>query len=124
MVKQDAQQAHALLSHYIKLYTGKYNRAPVINRFKEKWAMIDVIDSVGGARAKELLEYYFRTTNPGHPLQWFFYNFDRLHENEQKEAEDRRKRDKLRAETKARVEQFRRERGEFRGETDSSTMQE
>ena len=40
--------------------------------------MQDVIDSVGMDRAKELLVYYFKTTKSGHPLSFFFYNFDKL----------------------------------------------
>lgn len=40
--------------------------------------MQDVIDSVGMDKAKELLVYYFKTTKSGHPLSFFFYNFDKL----------------------------------------------
>ncbi len=37
-----------------------------------------VIDSVGFERAKELLIYYFKTSKSGHPLNFFFYNFDKI----------------------------------------------
>lgn len=40
--------------------------------------MQDVIDSVGFDKAKELLVYYFKTTKSGHPISFFFYNFDKL----------------------------------------------
>ena len=40
--------------------------------------MQDVIDSIGFDRARNVLEYYFRTNRPGHPLQHFFFNFDKL----------------------------------------------
>ena len=40
--------------------------------------MQDVIDSIGFDRAKELLVYYFKTTKYGHPLNFFFYNFDKM----------------------------------------------
>jgi hypothetical protein len=40
--------------------------------------MQDVIDSVGFDRAKELLVYYFKTSKSGHPLSFFFYNFDKI----------------------------------------------
>ena len=40
--------------------------------------MQDVIDSVGFDRAKELLIYYFKTSKSGHPINFFFYNFDKI----------------------------------------------
>ena len=69
---------YVLIGLYESLYFEKYNKKPRINKFREKWAMQDVIDSVGVDKAKELLVYYFKTTKSGHPLSFFFYNFDRL----------------------------------------------
>jgi hypothetical protein len=69
---------YVLIGLYENLYFEKYNKKPRINKFREKWAMQDVIDSVGVDKAKELLVYYFKTTKSGHPLSFFFYNFDRL----------------------------------------------
>ena len=40
--------------------------------------MQDVIDSVGYDRARELLIYYFSTNKLGHPLNFFYNNFDRI----------------------------------------------
>ena len=61
---------YILLSLYQSLFKEKYGRVPTINKFREKWAMQDVIDSVGYDRAKELLEYYFglnkRTLSTSH----------------------------------------------------------
>ncbi|NDB81294.1 MAG: hypothetical protein EB127_00885 [Alphaproteobacteria bacterium] len=78
MTKDDASRAYSLVSLYSSLYKDKYNKAIVINKHKEKWGMAEVIDSVGFDRAKELLIYYFNTSRSSHPLQWFFYNFERL----------------------------------------------
>jgi len=69
---------YVLIGLYENLYLEKYNKKPRINKFREKWAMQDVIDSVGMDKAKELLVYYFKTTKSGHPLSFFFYNFDKL----------------------------------------------
>lgn len=76
----------------------------MINRHREKWAMNDVIESVGYDRARELLEYYFHVNNSGHSLQWFFYNFDRLDDMKRKLEEDSVRRAKMRAATKAMME--------------------
>lgn len=78
MVKEDIKTPHVLLSIYEKLYQNKYNQKPKYNKYKEKWAMQDVIDSVGFDRAVELLNYYFKIDRPNHQLQWFLYNFDKL----------------------------------------------
>jgi len=105
VTKDSSKLSYALLNYYTKLYTDKYGRKPVVNIYKEKWAMHDVIDSVGYDRAKELLDYYFRVTNPSHQLTWFFYNFDRLDEMLKKVDEDNVKRAKIRAKTKQMVEE-------------------
>ncbi len=66
--------------------------------------MQDVIDSVGYDRARELLDYYFRTGKNGHPLNFFFYNFDRMDQVEKEREKDRINRSMLRQQTKTLVE--------------------
>ena len=75
-----------------------------MNKYKEKWAMQDVIDSVGFNRAKELIEYYFRTNKSGHPLQFFFYNFDKIDRLQLEIEKDKENRKVLREATKKLVE--------------------
>jgi hypothetical protein len=104
VTKDKSKFSHALLNYYIKLYTDKYGRKPVVNIYKEKWAMADVIESIGYDRAKELLDYYFTVTNPSHQLTWFFYNFDRLDDMLNKTEQDKERRAKIRAATKTMVE--------------------
>ena len=85
---------YILLTDYSNLYKDKYGKVPRINKFREKWAMQDVIDSVGYDRARELLGYYFKTSKSGHPLNFFYNNFDRMDafmENAEKDKEHRRK---------------------------------
>ena len=105
MTKDDASKAYTLVSLYSSLYKDKYNKSILINKHKEKWAMAEVIDCVGFDRAKELLLYYFHTTKSGHPLQWFFYNFERLDAVLTAKAEDQQRRDKMREFTKKMVEE-------------------
>ena len=86
------------------LYFQKYGKKPRLNKFREKWAMQDVIDSVGYDRAKELLEYYFKTSKSGHPLNFFFYNFDRIDQVQIDIQKDKANRAMLREQTKKLVE--------------------
>ena len=99
------KEPYVLLSLYEKLYNEKYNKKPTLNRYRDKWGMLDVIDTVGLDRAKELLEYYFKTTNPGHPLTWFLNNFDNLDEMLEEKKKDRELREKLRQQTKQMIEE-------------------
>lgn len=97
---------YVLISTYEVLYTEKYGKKPVVNRYREKWGMQDVIDSVGFNRAKELLEYYFKTGKNGHPINWFFMNFDSIDKMFKQRIEDDEKRKKLREETKSMVKEM------------------
>lgn len=105
MTKEEAKLAYALITLYSNLYKNTYNRDPKINKHRDKWAMQDVIDSVTYDRARELLEYYFTTTNSGHTLKWFLYNFDRLDEVIDKIQADKKRREFLREQTKRMVEE-------------------
>lgn len=105
------KQAHSLLSYYELLYRKQYGKKPNLNRFREKWAMVDVIDSVGYDRARELFDYYFKITDSSHSLQWFCYNFDKLDTAQVEQTEDKKRRQKILAETKKRVEEWSREHG-------------
>lgn len=98
------KQPYILISLYESLYTDRYNKKPRINKFREKWAMKDVIDSVGFDRAKELLVYYFKTNKSGHPLGFFFYNFDKIDYLKMEIEKDIKNRRTLREATKKLVE--------------------
>ena len=98
------KEPYILLSLYQNLYKDKYGRTPSMNKYKEKWAMQDVIDSIGYDRAKKVLEYYFETGKYNHPLQFFYFNFDRLEDMMLQIEEDKVLRDILLENTRKLVE--------------------
>ena len=98
------KEPYVLIGLYETLYKEKYGKKPNMNKFREKWAMKDVIDSVGLDRAKEILIYYFSLPKGGHPLQFFFYNFDRLDAAIMEVEKDKERRRLLLEETKHMVE--------------------
>ena len=98
------KQPYILIGLYENLYQERYGKKPRVNKFREKWAMQDVIDSVGFERAKELVVYYFKTSKSGHPLNFFFYNFDKIDYLKAEIEKDITKRRILREETKRMVE--------------------
>jgi len=99
------KEPYVLISLYQSLYKDKYGQMPKINKFREKWAMQDVIDSVGFDRAKNLLQYYFKLNKSGHGLQFFFFNFDKMDIMEIEMQKDREKRRLLLEGTKKMVEE-------------------
>lgn len=102
--KEKHRLAYILISRYIALYREKHGRKPVVNRYAAKWGMADVVDSLGAERAGEVLEYYFKTRND-HSLEFFYKNFDKLHNNLNMISADRERRAKMLRETKRRVEE-------------------
>ena len=98
------KQPYIMLWKYEKLYEEKYGKKPVVNKYRDKLAMKDVIESVGFERGMSLLEYYFKLPKHGHPLIFFLYNFDRIDFAEKEVVKDKRNRKTLREETKKMVE--------------------
>ena len=98
------KEPYVLISLYQSLYKERYGSVPNMNKYREKWAMKDVIDSVGIDRAKEILIYYFSLPKGGHPLQFFFYNFDRMDDAIREVEKDKERRRLLLEETKHMVE--------------------
>lgn len=97
-------QPYILVWKYQKLYKEKYGKDIIVNKFREKSAMQDVIDSIGFDRAMELLEYYFKLNRSNHNLLFFLWNFDRLDLAEKEISKDKTKREQLREATKRLVE--------------------
>ena len=98
------KQPYILIGIYLSMYKERYNKSLTVNKFREKWAMQDVIDSVGFDRAVELLQYYFKTNKSGHPLNFFYNNFDRIDQLEKEIKKDKAVRSVLLEETKKMVE--------------------
>lgn len=99
------KEPYILLSIYSGLYEEIYKTKPTINRYKEKWAMQDVIDSIGFDRARDVLSYYFQTGKNRHPLNFFYNNFERIEDMMMQIKEDKANRSRMLKETKKMVEE-------------------
>ena len=105
MAESDSKLAYTLLSHYEKCYADKYGRKPRYNKYREKWGVQDLVDTVGFDRAKELISYYFNIVRPDHQLQWFLYNFDKVDDMLVQIEADKARRAYLLEQTKKMVEE-------------------
>lgn len=103
-----AKDCHTLTSYYEKLYKGKYNVAPIVNRNTARWSFDSILQGIALPEVKGLLEYYFTTNSTvKHSLQWFFYNYDKLIEGRQDAASDTERRGRLRQESEERAKKWR-----------------
>jgi hypothetical protein len=100
-----SKEPYILLSIYANEYEALYHVKPTINKYREKWAMQDVIDSIGFDRAKEALQYYFNTGKNKHPLNFFYNNFERIEDMMIQQKEDRVNRDRLLEQTRKMVQE-------------------
>lgn len=99
------KEAYSVISLYTQLYKNKYGSAPIINKYKEKWAILSLIEDFDDYGVRETLEYYFKLSKDRHPLSWFINNFTSLYTsrlNAERDAilrqEQRRRTQELRAE--------------------------
>ncbi len=91
--------AFTFLSYYEKCYKQKYGRKITLNKYKEKWMALSVVEDYGIEKSKKVIEYYFRLAKEGHPLQWLVLNFDTIIKGYESSLEDERIRAERRAET-------------------------
>lgn len=106
-----AQKANALITHYVKLYKAKYKKEPEINRYRERWGFQAMIEDLGDAEARLVIEHYFETGKIGHPVQYLLHNYDRLAKIRRELEEDKANRLRLREQTRLRVQEWERVNG-------------
>jgi len=99
------KDAYALLSEYSSLYKVKYSQQPIINKYKEKWAMSSLLEDFGKEGVSKTLQYYFKTSRDGHSLSWFYNNFSNIHLSRIAAEKD----DRIRAESRRKTQQLRSE---------------
>jgi hypothetical protein len=105
------KQSNGLITQFIKNWTEKYGKPPVLNRYKWKWAFQDMVQDLGYERAKDVVEYYFRTGRPLHPIDYLAYNYDKLYSIMLERELDREKTALLAKETEQRVKEWERRLG-------------
>jgi hypothetical protein len=102
------QQTHSLISHFLTQYQQKHNGPPRdFNRHRDKWGFQSMIEDLGMARAREIVTYYFSLPNNSHTVNGLLFNYDKLNTDMMEREEDEIERRRIRAETKQRVEEWR-----------------
>lgn len=102
------QQTHALITFFLGRYHDKYEAAPKdFNRFRDQWGFQAMIEDYGTPKAKAIIDYYFETYRPSHPTSYLLYNYEKLKASMDERDNDEAERAKLRAESKKRVEEWR-----------------
>lgn len=101
-----AQQANALITKYVKLYTAKHGVKPVMNRYREVWGFKAIIEDLGKTDAEKVIEYYLGLRKTRHDVQELLRNYDELHKNRLADEKDIKDREKLAVETARRVKEY------------------
>lgn len=98
--------AGELLNLYVELFEKKYNRKPEMNRFKQRWGFKGMYEDLGRETSKKVIEYYFGTSRPGHPIDYLLYNYEKLDKIIREREADAVEREKLRKQTEQRVKEW------------------
>ena len=109
MVAEATVNRHAttLLTQYVTLYQERYGKTPPdLNRYRDKWIFRNMYEDLGNKQAARVIEYYFKTSRVGHPVQYLGYNYDRLSQIVLDLDKDKEDRLRLRKETEARVKEW------------------
>lgn len=100
------KQANELVTMYILLFKEKFGKSPVINRYKQRFALSDILEDMSFDDLKTLLKYYVKVdAEPS--LTSFCYEYDELYMKMQRDAKDTLERNQIRKETEERVRKFR-----------------
>lgn len=105
MTKDKAKEAFGMLSYFANNWKTKYGKVLTINKYKEKWAMISLIEDFGEDQVEKAIDYYFTLTKDGHPLVWFYNNCDTII----KTLTEKQRDDKLRAERREQMKKLKEE---------------
>lgn len=107
------KQAYALVTYFGNQFKGKYGYELKTNRYTARWGFDSVLEDMSSEEAKALIDYYFTTASTnGHALEWFFRNYEKLQEAQERAAKDAADLARAREETRLRVEEWRRKRGD------------
>lgn len=102
------KQAHALVTYFNKKYFEKYGFEHVSNRYSARWGFDSILMDMSESEVKALIDHYFTTANANkHPLDWFFYNYDKLVESKRVTDTDRELLARRREESRRRTEEWR-----------------
>ena len=101
------KRAALLFDKYVDIFEAKYPGVDSkVNKFRDKWGFLDMLEDVGNLRSVEIIEYYFSTPRRGHPIQYLLYNYDKINLIMRELADDVVKREELRLSTEQRVKEW------------------
>jgi len=107
MATPTAAQCHALTSYFIKQYTAKYGKAPVVNRNIAKGYFQNMLMDFTSDELREVIDFFLTTQSSNkHKINDLFYGYDRLVEAMRQHNEDAALQQRLREETKRRTEEW------------------
>lgn len=103
---KDFKIALTAIDHYVNRYKSFYNQTPLVNKYKDKWAMRDLIDEFGYDTVSDTIDFYFKTAKDNHPLSWFYVNFTNLLQSMRDDKKDLQLREERRRKTQELIKEM------------------
>lgn len=103
-----AAECHALTSYFKKQYKAKYGKEPVLNRNIAKVQFGNMLMDYSSEELRKLIDFYLSThSGNNHKINDLFYGYDKMVEAMRQHDEDAVMQERLRDETRRRVEEWR-----------------
>lgn len=103
-VNQTLRKVGPLLSLFRAEYLRKTGGASETNAIQAKWALVDIIEDIGAASARETIQYFFKIPRDSYEFSEFTKMYNKIHANIIREQQDKALRAKLREKTRRLVE--------------------
>lgn len=107
MVKRDKFDiAKEFLDYYKAEYKKRFGKAPVFNRIKMKYMVVDILSDISLAELKRLVEFFI-VTDKYADITNFCYNYDEIIQDRNELQQDAENRRNLMRQTQRSVKEFR-----------------
>jgi len=107
MVKRDKfDSAKHVLDYYKSEYRNRFGIAPIFNRIKIQYMLVDIMTDINVNELKELIKFFVSTDKYADILN-FCYDYDQVINDKSSLQNDAENRRNLMKQTKQSVEQFR-----------------
>jgi hypothetical protein len=103
-----AAECHALTSYFKKQYKAKYGKEPVLNRNVAKAQFGNMLMDYSSEELRNIIDFFLSTYSVNnHRINDLFYGYDKIVEAMLQHEEDVATQERLREETRKRVEEWR-----------------
>jgi hypothetical protein len=98
------QMSNLILTIFYSLYEEKTKKISEKDRYRDKWAMLDLLDDFSKEEILSVVEYFFTLNLKSHDIKYFYSNYNNLRKGKLETVRRKEERSRLLAATKKLVE--------------------